>query len=332
MSKLGKQFQLVVADVVQEMDPSAKVCEGQWHEGPDGQREIDVIVEGAVGGVARKVQIECRDYNNEGRPIGIGAIDALESKHRDLGMDVSFLCSNAGFSKDAIRKAQRVGICLIGVLREDDPRIRYRVIDEIYVRRVECVPNSVNVRFDWQGLTPAHSDLRLTDITYDGAPVFNWLISRVPIFLASNPVVKGTYALTFRFKHPLAFSLPSGEAVATCLHMEFSIDGKWIAIDTEIDASSGLYDWIRRSVRLGPGAGRIVFKNVPFGVGGTPVKCPPGFDPNKLTTLIIGETQMDILDLGGFEQPTPVPNLTDFVVDEDTVHQRKNIPSEAFFS
>lgn len=332
MAKLGKQFQLVVADVVQEMDPNATVREGKWIEGPDGLREIDVIVEGAVDGTVRRVQIECRDYTNEGRPIGIGAIDALKSKHRDLKMDVSLLCSNAGFSSDAVRKARRVRIGLIGVLREDDPRIRYRVFDEVYVRRVECVPNSCDVRIDWKGPVPAQRDLDLTHITYDGAPVFNWLVSRVPIYLGANPVVKGVHSLTFRFKRSVEFRLPNGPLSASAVHIRFEVTGSWIAVKSQIDATSGLYDWVRRTIRLGPGAGRIVFKDVPFGEGGDAIRCPPDFNASKLTSLSDGDVSLSILDLGGYVQPQTIPQLNDFVVDEDLAPIRSGIPPEACYT
>src|SRR5687767_8235866 len=109
---------------------------------------------GTANGLPRRVQIECRDYNPEGRPIGISHIDALDSKHRDLKMDVSLLCSNAGFTADAIRKAKRLGIGLIGVLREDDDRIRYRVFDDIYIRRINVVPASANINFDFKNPVP----------------------------------------------------------------------------------------------------------------------------------------------------------------------------------
>lgn len=71
-----------------------------------------------------------QDYDSHKRRIGIAVIDAADSKRRDLAADVTLICSNAGFSKDAMRKAGRVGIGLIGVMKEPDPRIRYRVFDE----------------------------------------------------------------------------------------------------------------------------------------------------------------------------------------------------------
>src|SRR5262245_13116291 len=113
--KRGTQFELVVSDVVREFDANCTVRQGEWIEGPDGQRELDVYVEGTVDGVRRRVQIECKDYDPSSRPIGIAVVDGLDSKHRDLGMDFSLLCSNAGFTSDAIRKASRLGIGLIGV-------------------------------------------------------------------------------------------------------------------------------------------------------------------------------------------------------------------------
>jgi hypothetical protein len=114
------------------------VRQGEWVVGPDGRRELDVFVEGTVDGVPRRVLVECKDFNPRTTgPVGIGFVDALESKGRDLIVDVSFICSNAGFTADAVRKAKRVGIGLIGVLEEKDQRIRFQVREEIYIRRVK---------------------------------------------------------------------------------------------------------------------------------------------------------------------------------------------------
>jgi len=55
------------------------------------------------------VVIECKDWN---RPIGIAFIDALDSKRRDLGASIAMICSNSGFTSDALRKAARVEFLL----------------------------------------------------------------------------------------------------------------------------------------------------------------------------------------------------------------------------
>src|SRR5580765_3835188 len=99
------------------MDLGASIRHGVWLVGPDGRRELDVFI--TVEGQKRHVVVECKDFNpNTTGPVGIGYVDALESKRWDLGVDASFLCSNAGFTTDAVSKAKRVGIGLIAVMRK----------------------------------------------------------------------------------------------------------------------------------------------------------------------------------------------------------------------
>lgn len=80
-------------------------------DGPDGRRDLDVAIRPNGGGSALLAVIECKDWN---RPIGIGFIDALNSKRRDIGAPVAMICSNSGFTADALRKAARVGNSSIG--------------------------------------------------------------------------------------------------------------------------------------------------------------------------------------------------------------------------
>lgn len=110
-TKLGTGYEQVVAEVVGSMDPATTVVQGTWEMDPDGERDRDVVVSGTVDGVKHSVLIECKDYT---RPVGIGVVDALESKRHDLAVDAALLCSNTGFTRQAISKAGRVGIGLFG--------------------------------------------------------------------------------------------------------------------------------------------------------------------------------------------------------------------------
>ena len=162
--KRGKPFERVVKEVLSTLDPRSVVRQGQWVTGPDGRRELDVLIEGSVEGVRRRVLVECKDFNpNTTGPVGIRFVDALESKRRDLAADVSFICSNAGFTTDAIRKAKRVGIGLIAVLRERDHRIRFQVREEIYIRRVTVQTLTIGLQTE-----PA--------VKLDGVPRFSFLM------------------------------------------------------------------------------------------------------------------------------------------------------------
>lgn len=332
MSKLGTQFELVVSDVVKEMDPNSTVTQGEWIEGPDGYRNLDVIIKGTVDGIVRKIHIECKDHNPDSRPIGIAFIDALESKHRDLNIDLSLLCSNAGFTTDAIRKAKRKGIGLIGVLRKGDKRIRYRVIDEIYIRRIDIVPNSCDINF-----TPGHElysipNLRMEEITYKGKSVIGWLKNRVQLFLIKNPIVNGIFSLNYRFKKPVKFNIRANNVKISQIAIKFEIKGSWIAQRVEIDATCGLYDWIRRTIRLSPNPAKIVYKNVKFGKGGTAIKCPPDFNPDMIKPKNKGEISIWICDIGGLDIPKKIPKLDKFVVDIDLLEARNDLPNEHYYS
>jgi hypothetical protein len=109
------------------------------------KRELDVVIVGAVEGHSLKGIIECKDFN-PGRPIGIAYVDALESKRRDMGADISLICSNAGFTADAIRKAKRVNIGLISVMRMGDSRIRFAVSEEIYTRKITLISATITLK------------------------------------------------------------------------------------------------------------------------------------------------------------------------------------------
>ena len=119
------------------VDPSVKVKEGTWVDGPDGRRDLDVAIRSADGEELLAV-IECKDWH---KPIGIGFIDTLDSKRRDLGTRAALICSNSGFTADALRKAARVGSPMLSALKKGDGRFRVVVRQQIYTRTVTWPPN-----------------------------------------------------------------------------------------------------------------------------------------------------------------------------------------------
>jgi len=130
--KRGDDYQLAVAQVANSIDPAAQIVVGTWVDGPDGRRDLDVAVRSADGNDLLAV-IECKDWN---KPIGIAFIDALDSKRRDLGTKAALICSNSGFTADALRKAARVGIPTLAALIEGDSRIRVIIKQQVYTRLV----------------------------------------------------------------------------------------------------------------------------------------------------------------------------------------------------
>lgn len=81
MLKAWTEYQELVALVAKALDREAIIKTGQWIEGPDGDREVDVAVRGIVDGTPHFVHIEslggifpaacggdlyCKDWN---RPV-----------------------------------------------------------------------------------------------------------------------------------------------------------------------------------------------------------------------------------------------------------------------
>jgi len=271
MSKKGTPYEKVVATVLKAFDPSANVTQGEWVVGPDGRRDMDVLIEGTAEGVPIKGLVECKDFNPKTTgPVGIGFIDALDSKHRDLGTNFTMLCSNAGFTSGAIRKAKRVRIALLGVMRKGDSRLKFSVIDEVYTRKVYLK----NISLELKGDAPIpRSDVSLPDILWDKVPIVNWIYHRMHLLIAANPIVAGKYTASHKLLEPLKFTWPTGSATATNLAFSFTISGGWFSHHAEIDATTGIYDWLRRRVRMAPGDGKVEYRGIDLD-GGRPVERP----------------------------------------------------------
>lgn len=96
--KAGDTYQGIVTAVAKAIHPSAEVTKADWVDGPDGRRDMDVAIRYS-NPQPSLVLLECKDWQ---RPVGIGAIDALESKRRDLGASKALIYSNSGFTKQAL--------------------------------------------------------------------------------------------------------------------------------------------------------------------------------------------------------------------------------------
>jgi putative flippase GtrA len=62
------------------------------------------------------------------------------------------------------------------------------------------------------GAVPPIDSFGVEDVIHDGVPVINWLRARVRLFLGTNSVLNGVYALTYRFREPVMMALPSEPA------------------------------------------------------------------------------------------------------------------------
>jgi len=296
MARLGKQFELVVSDVIREFGPGTKVSSGKWVKGPDGRRDIDVLVEGELDGKNQKILIECKDFstNTTGR-VGIPIVDALDSKRRDLDIKIALICSNAGFTTPAISKAKRVGIGLIGVLREGDKRIRYKILDEIYFREIRKKILNFDLYLNGEKIPP--NGLDFFDVCFNNRPIGNWVIDRTIAVIAENPIVRGWFRATFDMRERILLEAPSGELAIDRLEIYAEISGGWFAQRVTIDATSGLYDWLSKQLRPASRKCVVKFHDVDRKKG-RKVRSPPNFDPIR-PGFKVGKTDLILVFIEG---------------------------------
>jgi hypothetical protein len=326
-AKAGTPFQRVVADVARAMDPKATVEDGKWVTGPDGRRDMDVSVTGTVDGEERTVLIECKDYDpRKTGPVGIRYVDEIDSKRRDLGVDAAFLCSNAGFTSNAVRKAQRVGVGLIGVMKKGDDRIRFLIPEALYTRQVELRDFQMTLYRDGDPLDLNGIDFM--SIVHEGLPLGNWIFRRARMMAAVNLVVAGRIDESYRLTKPITIEWPGGSESIDRIDFRFSIVGGWYEQDVTYDASAGIYDWARRRVRLAPGPSQFHINNVVVD-GGDPIDRPP--EHALSMDHLPGEMLVRLLLITNGDTPDG-PELDGLIHPDDLDDVLQDIPPEAFTS
>jgi hypothetical protein len=289
--KQGRPYEFAVTEIFRQLMPSAKIECGKWVVGPDGRRELDVQIEVQTDGRTVRGTVECKDFNPQTTgPVGIGYVDALESKRRDIGSDFSMICSNAGFTADAIRKARRVGIGLIGAMRAGDNRIRFDVIEEMYSRRIKI--NTAQIRLwpiDGQPTLPNDESLTTESFTVDGHSIDRWFNMRFTQVLIAYPIVQGNISDYCNLKTPLAIQYPGGQVQVNKIGMDYEFEGAWFAHTVRIEATSGIYNWVRRRVKIASGQIKIDGLDL---FGGSWIESQPVFDkyplqPNEFDMALI---------------------------------------------
>jgi hypothetical protein len=271
--KAGIAYQQVVADIARAFSPNAVIREGAWVDGPDGRRDMDVLIEDVVDGRHVKVMVECKDYKPKTqRPLGIEFVDAIAGKVPDLNLTTAAICSNAGFTEGAIRKASRLGIGLVGVMRQGDERIRVKIVEEAYVRNI--IPTFGRFEFYTVGV-PQHA-IDPATVSFAGERVLDLLDRRLSFYLMHNPrVVRASFKDLLRFSEPLTFTYSTGTFQATALALPIEFAGAWYRHLVTYDATNGAFDWIRRRIRITDGPTEVSIGDIDFERGGDYVSQPP---------------------------------------------------------
>jgi len=247
VAKPGDEYQELVGAVAAALDPGASVKMGQWIEGPDGKRDLDVEVRGTIDGSPCFILIECKDWRDR---VGIGVIDALDSKRRDLGADRAIAYSNSGFTAPALRKAARLEIGAASALKAGDGKAKVAIETEIIAKRLSV--DSMRVKLNGisgKALDELEDGWIVGELLFDNSPVINWIseLSRRLIEQHEN-ATSIVFRCTFRQSSLWSYQgrlLPVG-----AIGLLFSCSKKWLSQVVRVDVTLGLFDHLRRRVTV----------------------------------------------------------------------------------
>ena len=278
MTKAGDAYQEVVAAVQRALDPGAVVRSGQWIEGPDGRRDLDVEVRGTREGRPFFTMIECKDW---AKPVGIIVVDEADSKRHDLGADATIIFSNSGFAAPALRKATRKGIGCASAIVAGDQRVHVVIERELVARRLSVDRWSVEL-FPVSGLDklPVNYDAR--ELMRSGLPVVNWLHKVSAALLHEHDGAEEVIE-TYTFNEPTDFQFSGITVTSRGLRLRLWCSQKWMSQRISVDVTRGVYDHItgkvvvpnEQSLILGP-IDREGWKEVDAGTMEAEKKLEPG--------------------------------------------------------
>lgn len=106
--KKFKEFELLTKKIYEKLGDYS-IQHDVKLPGKDGNRQIDILIEGSIGPSSIRMIVECKDYKGK---LNVTKVDELHSKMQDVNANVAVLVSAKGFSGTAIRKAKRLGIKL----------------------------------------------------------------------------------------------------------------------------------------------------------------------------------------------------------------------------
>jgi hypothetical protein len=114
-SNTGKTYEEMVLRVYQILCGAASFADVRHNvklQGPDGERQIDVLVIHDHANVRYLTVIECKDFRGK---VNVTYVDAFASKLLDVKANKGILVSRREFTKTAVQKAKRLGIelCMI---------------------------------------------------------------------------------------------------------------------------------------------------------------------------------------------------------------------------
>ena len=261
-------YRHLVAAVIHAFEPKADLAVNALVNTPDGTRKIDIEVRSPDK--SRLTVVDIVDLPI-GRKAGIEVVDAAVSKMADIKADVGLVCSNTGFEALAIKKAKRMKIGLISVLRRGDKRIKAVIEEVMYLRQIDLNPFSIT--YDWD--KDMRPNMKFGDLKYRGESIDKWLLSRAMKTAFLNPTLEVLVQDILHLKETTEFDLGEERFKLHGFAIRFQPNVKWFSQTAQLDAMTGIYDYLHGKVLLpNVGVNSYVVQGIDFNTA-TPLLSPP---------------------------------------------------------
>lgn len=246
MSKLGRPYEDLVASVVKALHPGADIRVGEWWEGPDGRREIDVYVTGEIDGTPAAILIECKDWHEA---VGVGEVDAFDSKCADFPAATRrMIFTNSRFTRQALRKAERKGIVCASAVASGDSRVRI-LLERFQIARVRSVDRwTIVLHGADDDLAPLPAVWSPETIEWNGAPLVAWLHERSLALLQGADHEPATIECAVKFREVVEFTVSSISVRVTGFIVRMACGYRWVGQRVRQDVTRGMYDHLRGAV------------------------------------------------------------------------------------
>lgn len=242
MTKLGDPYEQLVGEVQKALHPGAEVETGEWIEGPDGERNVDVSVRGNADSGYAFVIIECKDWK---RPVGIDVVDKLESTRRDLGATAAIICSNSGFARPALSKARRVGIAAISALASNDVRARLKLSQFVVAEFRQLQNYSLELFPADPATTDIPAAFELAQVLLAGDPIANWISCETDSIIRQLDS-SCEFRAVYEFHAPVTFDVHGRKVPLAGIGIHGTFLLEWFGQTVDVSVSKGTFDHLSK--------------------------------------------------------------------------------------
>ena len=153
----GKLVELIVGNLhrIDGVEVEQNVLIPPKNGSPKRRREVDVLVHSNVAGYPFKIAIECKNYK---KIIGVGLIDEFRGKLDDIGLSPQqgIYVTTRRFTKDAVDRAERLGIRLLLLSGLSEDRLTSEILKSVHsVIYLLCGIAKIDVKTDVENFIEA---------------------------------------------------------------------------------------------------------------------------------------------------------------------------------